>query len=181
MTDKAKQLGLIPGWYGNNCACQDLSCCGDECFRGDVQATLDYGFQSIKLDSCGCLKNMTRYAELFNQSGVCVMLENCHNGAPMVPTRTKRDGELDCPMNFFRSCGDISPFYGSVLSNLESVSKYNGHEKKKTGAIHSITCTKYYSYMIRLHAFIRYIARGMHIALFASSASCGRVVSVFLQ
>jgi hypothetical protein len=29
-------------------------------------------------------------------------------------------------MNFFRSSGDISPYWGSVLSNAESVQKYNG-------------------------------------------------------
>ena len=48
------------------------------------------------------------------------MLENCHNGAPLTPTKA------DCPMNFFRSSGDISPHCGSVLSNIESVPAYNG-------------------------------------------------------
>ena len=49
MTDKAKALGLRPGWYGNNCHCHDRTCCDLKCFEGDVQATLDYGFTSIKL------------------------------------------------------------------------------------------------------------------------------------
>lgn len=68
--------------YGNNCACADHTCCDEKCFKGDVQATIDYGFESIKLDGCGCVRNITLYSELFNATGVHVMLENCHNGNP---------------------------------------------------------------------------------------------------
>ena len=90
-------MGVIPGWYGNNCHCKDLECKDEKCFAGDVQATLDYGFSSIKLDGCGVEKNVTLYAELFNKTGKHVMIENCHNGNPTYPTR-KDDGTVDCPM-----------------------------------------------------------------------------------
>ena len=36
----------------------------DSCFRGDVEATLNFGFESIKLDGCGDQKNVTHYAKL---------------------------------------------------------------------------------------------------------------------
>ena len=61
MTAKAKSLGIKPGWYGNNCHCADRTCCEEKCFKGDVQATIDYGFESIKLDGCGCVGNITLY------------------------------------------------------------------------------------------------------------------------
>jgi len=35
--------------YGNNCRCAD-HCWSTQCFAGDVNATLSYGFDSIKLD-----------------------------------------------------------------------------------------------------------------------------------
>ncbi len=52
------------------------------CFAGDVQATLDFGFEEIKLDGCGDEKNVTLFAALFNASGKPVLIENCHNGNP---------------------------------------------------------------------------------------------------
>ena len=94
------------------------------CFAGDVAATLEYGFRSVKIDSCGNQRNMTNYAELFNRSGTAVMLENCHNGIPYVPVRTAGDS-LFCPMNFFRSSGDIRPQWGGILSNLMTTSAFN--------------------------------------------------------
>ena len=132
MATKAKSLGLIPGWYGNNCHCAEhrkgcaLSEDDDSCFAGDVKATLDFGFESIKLDGCGIQKNVTHYAALFNATGKRVLIEDCHNGNPTYPTRDPATGEVDCPMNFFRSSTDIRPTYGSMLINLRSTSAYNG-------------------------------------------------------
>lgn len=130
MTAKARSLGVAPGWYGNNCACRENrpSCAfvndSDACFAGDVAATLDFGFSSIKLDSCGIQRNMTHYAHLFNLSGKAVMLENCHNGNPREPIREAGD-RVECPMNFFRTSGDIRPQWGSILSNLATTSAFN--------------------------------------------------------
>jgi hypothetical protein len=132
MAARAKELGLIPGWYGNNCHCKEerAGCAlqpdgGDSCFAGDVKATLDFGFESIKLDGCGIERNVTHYAHLFNKTGHRVLIENCHNGAPTYPARGPT-GEVDCPMNLFRSSTDIRPTFGSVLINLNSTRAYNG-------------------------------------------------------
>ena len=45
MTDVAHSLNLTAGWYGNNCDCKD-HCSDVECFAGDVNATLAFGFVS---------------------------------------------------------------------------------------------------------------------------------------
>ncbi len=131
MTTKAKSLGLMPGWYGNNCACNEQrpECAfkngTDICFAGDVAATIDFGFESIKLDGCGIQNNMTHYAYLYNRSGEAILLENCHNRYPNYPELDPRTGKIDCPMNLFRSSQDIRPQFGSVLSNLMSTTMYN--------------------------------------------------------
>eukprot|EP01047_Picozoa_sp_COSAG01_P052521 COSAG01_NODE_5530_length_4203_cov_9.168860_4_plen_276_part_00 len=130
MTAKARSLGLAAGWYVNNCACKETrpACAfingSDTCFQGDVAATLELGFSSVKIDSCGIQRNMTHYAQLFNLSGKAVMLEDCHNGNPYNPVREAGD-RVRCPMNFFRTSADIRPQWGSVLSNLMTTSEFN--------------------------------------------------------
>jgi hypothetical protein len=122
MTEKAKALGLNPGWYQGNCHCSDHRCSGDECYAGDVQATLDFGFESIKIDSCSVDKNVQKMSDLINSTSESpILIENCHNGAP---SRDK-SGEVQCPMNLFRTSGDIRPTFGSILGNLDSVDRYN--------------------------------------------------------
>jgi hypothetical protein len=79
MTAKARALGLRAGWYENNCHCADHRAGCDlknspSCFKGVVQATVDYGFESIKLDGCGIVENVTEFAGLFNQTGKAVMI-----------------------------------------------------------------------------------------------------------
>ena len=52
---------------GNNCDCHD-HCDSVECFAGDVNATLAFGFDSIKLDGCGKEEDVALWNELFNHS-----------------------------------------------------------------------------------------------------------------
>jgi alpha-galactosidase len=131
MAAKARALGLVAGWYGNNCHCseQRQSCAmgngSDACFVGDVKATMDFGFESIKLDGCGVQTNATHYARLLNATGTRILIENCGNGHPDYPSRDAA-GVIDCPMNFFRTSMDIRPTFGSMLTNLRSTSAYNG-------------------------------------------------------
>ena len=96
----------------------------DSCFVGDVEATIDFGFASLKIDSCGIQRNMTEYARLFNESGHALVLENCHNGNPYNPVRGAHDN-VECPMNLFRTSGDIRPQWGSILSNLMTTVEFN--------------------------------------------------------
>jgi len=57
--------------------------------------------------------NLTRWAELFNQTGKSILIENCHWGGT-TPTADW------CPWNYFRSSGDIRADYGSIVSNLQT-------------------------------------------------------------
>eukprot|EP01044_Picomonas_judraskeda_P011653 COSAG03_NODE_1605_length_3795_cov_7.493506_1_plen_199_part_00 len=57
MTAKASSLGITPGFYINNCMCKETrpACASvsgkDTCFEGDVEATLELGFRSVKVCS----------------------------------------------------------------------------------------------------------------------------------
>ena len=114
LTARARALGLKPGWYGSNDGCSDKSArCAlqkngsDICFAGDVAATIDYGFESVKYDGGSSEKNMTHWALLYNKTGKAVLLEDCNNGNPA--QATIEDGKLNCPMNLYRSSNDLHP------------------------------------------------------------------------
>jgi hypothetical protein len=99
-------------------------------YIGDVQATIDFGFDGIKLDGCGEFRNLSFFAQQFNKTGVPVMIENCHWGndgpddgcscfpcvlqirAPMscisAISYVLSTGWEGCPFHFFRTSGDIS-------------------------------------------------------------------------
>eukprot|EP01046_Picozoa_sp_COSAG06_P086236 COSAG06_NODE_32854_length_499_cov_0.767500_1_plen_84_part_01 len=67
------------GWYFNGCGCNEQVEKRIN-YEGDVRAAVELGFSSVKMDSCGSQRNMTLYGELFNQSGVPMAIENCHQG-----------------------------------------------------------------------------------------------------
>jgi hypothetical protein len=75
LTAKARALGLAPGWYGNNDGCEEKrpACAlqpngSDICFAGDVAATIDYGFESVKYDGGGVERNISHFALLYNRT-----------------------------------------------------------------------------------------------------------------
>ena len=136
MTSLAHSLNLTAGWYGNACGCAD-GCCSDhcdtiECFAGDVNATLAYGFDSYKVDGCGAQRDVALWDRLFNHSlrdsvGMPMMLENCHDGDDEPEGNAQHytpRGELWCPCHMYRTSGDARPTYGSVLSNLNTTRAY---------------------------------------------------------
>jgi hypothetical protein len=86
-----------------------------------VLAALAYGFDSVKIDGCGDQHNTTLYAALFNDSGIPVLIENCHDEqAPAAPI-----DQGGCPdYHTFRSSTDIRNTYGSWLLNAYSVEPY---------------------------------------------------------
>ena len=78
-----------------------------------MDSTLDYGFDSIKLDGCGAQRDLDLYASLFNATGKAILIENCHWGGT-VPNATW------CPWNYFRTSGDVRANYGSIVGNLQT-------------------------------------------------------------
>ena len=49
-------------------------------YQSEIQATIDFGFDGIKLDGCGEFLNLTVFAELMNRTGKPILVENCHWG-----------------------------------------------------------------------------------------------------
>ena len=99
--------------YGNNCICRD-HCTDDKCYAGDVKKTVEFGFDSIKLDGCGQQMDLSKWANYFNATGKSILIENCHWGDTL-PTAT------ECPYNYFRSSTDIRASYDVVMHNLMTV------------------------------------------------------------
>jgi len=115
--------GVKIGWYMNNCICSE-----HEDYPAnevnDVAFLRKYDFDGIKLDGCGTSHNISNWQHLINTTGSKPLLtENCHN-------QPNYANETWCPMNFFRSSGDINPDYTHIIGqNLQSVipySKYPG-------------------------------------------------------
>ena len=146
MASVAISLGLVPGWYANNCHCSDHFCSSLACYKGDVSATTVFGFGSVKMDRAGPIKNATLLAQLYNQTGRHILIENNNAKSRRV------DGHVQCPMHMFRTSGDARPTFGSVLSNLLSVNKYNVQGLTGPGcwvcAKHSSSCLYVTVYLI---------------------------------
>ncbi|GAB5362541.1 hypothetical protein AAMO2058_000806200 [Amorphochlora amoebiformis] len=133
MVEHAHNLNLTAGFYYNNCICQDH--CGThvssnetvtKCYEGDVYAFRSWGFDSVKLDACGDQYDLDVWADLFNQTGEAVMIENCHWGD------TKPTKEW-CPFNIYRTSVDVRAQYGSILYNLGSVQEYSEKNLSRPG------------------------------------------------
>jgi len=124
MTDYAHSLGLTAGFYGNNCICSDASIGDKKFYQGDVDAFVEFGFDSWKLDGCGAQTDLELWDQLLSAAGKKVVVENCHWGSREPYEPEIRDGNLWCPWNFYRTSGDISAHYDSIMSNLETVTKY---------------------------------------------------------
>lgn len=142
LTALAHGLNLTAGWYGNACGCAAQpypQCCSDhcdtlECFAGDINATVSFGFDSYKIDGCGAQRDIELWANMFNHSLTVkhgqspsqagMMIENCHDGDGDSPGANapyyKADGELWCPFHTYRTSGDARPTFGSLLNNLNS-------------------------------------------------------------
>ena len=72
----------------NNCGCHD-HCNTTECFQGDVNATLAFGFDSIKLDGCGEEENVELWYDLFNAT-----IEQNGGGAGMLVENVRAAGQM---------------------------------------------------------------------------------------
>ena len=100
-------LGLKVGTYLNNCICMEAGNSPTH-YDEDVAWLLDMGFDGVKIDACSSSHNVSHWAALFNATGRPVRIENCHNSWPDFAS-----GE--CPMNFFRTGGDISANIGDII------------------------------------------------------------------
>jgi hypothetical protein len=128
---------ITVSWYGNACACKSENSYTTttkptiaQAIAGTVAATVDYGFDGLKLDSCSQFNNMTLWAEEVNATGHKVLLENCHQGG-LVPGQIMPGQQCsgttetsDCPYHVFRSSDDIYNHWTNVVNNINSVTPY---------------------------------------------------------
>ena len=96
------------------------------CYRGDVKALFDYGFDGVKLDACGWQMNLDlwqglmaeEYQRRTQQSSLSslkpMLIEACHWGEtkPDIPDYKidEKNQIVDtawCPFHFWRTSGDI--------------------------------------------------------------------------
>lgn len=111
LVEYGHSLGLKVGTYLNNCICMEVNL--QPHYEEDVRWFTDMGFDGVKIDGCGSSHNVSNYADLFNATGRPVRIENCHNSWPDFSTGS-------CPMNFFRTGGDIGPSMDSILTEAYS-------------------------------------------------------------
>ena len=146
MTAHAHALGLTAGWYHNNCICSDYCRNPQECdlqIRQDALATVEYGFDSVKLDGCGGQMDLHLFDQYLRELSPDkpILIENCHwgkDGPSILKKNSKQktvngESELDCPFGFYRTSGDIRPNYESVMHNLQSVEAFRKHNLSRPG------------------------------------------------
>ncbi|CAK0838856.1 unnamed protein product [Prorocentrum cordatum] len=129
----ARSRGLHSGWYLNSCDCCErgrLEPNWPPQMRSDVAALTSLGFAGAKLDSCGPSQDLTEWARLLNASGRPVLLENCFDNAsfPFVPSGADDGGEAveeeACPMNLFRTGGDMRASWTMMLARLQGAAPW---------------------------------------------------------
>ena len=127
LVDYGHSKGVRMGWYFNGCGCiesKEPASGWDINYEGDIAALYAIGFDAVKFDGCGSMCNLTRYAELMNETGRAFETENCHWGdctdddASSCPT-------VDwCPFNFYRTSGDSNNRLGTWYDNLQSTIRF---------------------------------------------------------
>ena len=66
-----------------------------EMYEGDVAATIDFGWDGIKLDSCGAEKDLNLFERLLNATGKPIMIENWYGVRSHVSCLVRQVGLLD--------------------------------------------------------------------------------------
>ena len=123
--------GMRMGWYLNLCLCLELGggAADAEIVRADVRALTDFGYDGVKLDHCSRFNDIALWSREINATGRSVLVENCHWGRCTEPWRQacpvrSEGGEVQCPMHFFRTSGDIDANEFSWLRNLETAVRF---------------------------------------------------------
>eukprot|EP00039_Didymoeca_costata_P021705 m.345237 g.345237 ORF g.345237 m.345237 type:complete len:764 (+) comp25973_c0_seq1:95-2386(+) len=126
----AKNKGVGSGWYLNTCDCCERGLLKPDWppqMHGDVNAVVSLGFDGLKLDSCGPSQDLAEWAMLLNKTGKPVLLENCFDNASYPYTKSGFDDGVEaveddaCPMNMFRSGGDMRADWPLMLRRLQTI------------------------------------------------------------
>ena len=160
MVDAGHTLGLRVGWYGNNCMCHD-TCTSTVCFAGDVNATVAFGFDSIKLDGCGQEEDVALWSAMFNHTlrmagGTGggehgIMIENCHNGLlnPVAPKTPNTPNTADADADADADAGAGGKVHAGAVSAGGKVhagagGKVHAGSKAHAAVRHELSARPYY-------------------------------------
>ena len=135
MTAAGHAANLTMGWYGNNCGCHEIGKVGAY-YTQDAKATVAFGFDATKIDSCGPSGNVTAWRTELNKASAAagkpnVEIENCRNYR-YVDELTKTS---DCEAQLFRSTEDNSPDFLSIMANLMTNARLPGTDKDPHGGL----------------------------------------------
>jgi alpha-galactosidase len=128
------------GWYNNNCHCMDEgklrseTVFGEEAYKKDIEMLIDAGFDGVKIDNCGDEdgSGFAGRVKYLKESGHVLMVENANQGdkrhqGPGGPHGPPRGDPVDqswCPMNMFRTGGDIGASFHSAMQKLNRTRPY---------------------------------------------------------
>lgn len=138
MTNYARSKNVSMGWYGNNCGCHGD---GDkDRYVEDAVATVKFGFDATKIDSCGVLTNITAWRQALDKAsaefggGRHIVLENCRN----YDFTQNLTSTTECSFDLFRTTEDNAPDFISIMYNLVMNAKKPGAptDEKPHGEVH---------------------------------------------
>jgi alpha-galactosidase len=123
MVQQIHEMHLDVGWYLNGCKCGERVEKAIN-YQGDITDLRAFGFDGVKIDGCGKQRNMTLYAQLMKETGQNYTIENCHWGSCTDSDDSSCPTQEWCPMNWFRTSGDINSSPQSWLANLQTTIKF---------------------------------------------------------
>lgn len=102
--------------------------------KGDVEALIEFNFDSWKLDGCGAENDLVRFNQLIQElADRPILVENCHGRDPHYKPDRSLPPAIGCPYNLYRTSVDIMPSYGSVMHNLGTVEKFRSANESYPG------------------------------------------------
>eukprot|EP00051_Salpingoeca_urceolata_P017088 m.230243 g.230243 ORF g.230243 m.230243 type:complete len:471 (+) comp18858_c1_seq2:4808-6220(+) len=121
MNSYAHQLGILMGFYANNCWCNEgKHTTGKGHPVQDVEALLVYEFDGIKIDSCGPAKDINVWSRLIENASSTILVENCGD-SPLENKKNASPATIDadgCDYDLFRISPDVAPNFLSTMWNL---------------------------------------------------------------
>lgn len=127
LVDYGHSKGVKMGWYFNGCGCiekREPASGWDINYEGDIKMLHEFGFDAVKFDGCGRMCNMTRYAQLMQETGATYEIENCHWGDCTIDDASSCPTQDWCPFNHYRTSGDSNNGMATWYNNLQTTVRF---------------------------------------------------------
>ena len=97
-------------------------------YRQSVKMLADQKRDAVKLDGCSQFHNTSLWAQLMEDTGRPIAIENCGNEHAPAPATNNPDWDEhngECPYNWYRSSTDINPSWHSIMNNFASTVRFS--------------------------------------------------------